>query len=374
MGILSDEMQRLVDAELGFVATVCADGTPNLSPKGTTAVWDDDHLVFADVHSPGTVANLRTNPILEVNVVDPLVRRGFRFKGTASIHTDDDVFEQGIRFYEERGTVRARERIRSIVIVTVDRALPVISPAYDIGKTEEDLREQYLREYTDRAEQHRRRSTGARAPDSDAARDRYRAIAGGYDRHARVVASLRAKAVERLKLRDGAHVLDLGCGTGASFELLRAAVGDTGRVTGVDLSDEMAAVARERIARHAWENVEVVVGDAATAPLPSGLDGVLCFETHDLMRTRAVVRRAVAALRPGGRIVAFGPCAAAPRWALPINVLVRRIARRYVTTFEGFDAPWSHLAAEIPDLRVHRLFLGGAYLAIGIAGEQRTPS
>jgi hypothetical protein len=48
MGILSDDMKRLVrDQRLGYIATVCPDGTPNLSPKGTTAVWDDDHLVFA---------------------------------------------------------------------------------------------------------------------------------------------------------------------------------------------------------------------------------------------------------------------------------------------------------------------------------------
>jgi hypothetical protein len=48
MGILSDYMKRLVrDQRLGYIANVCPDGTPNLSPKGTTAVWDDDHLVFA---------------------------------------------------------------------------------------------------------------------------------------------------------------------------------------------------------------------------------------------------------------------------------------------------------------------------------------
>ena len=63
MGILTDDMKRIVDEQrLGFVATVCADGTPNLSPKGTTAVWDDDRLVFANIRSPGTLANLRLNP------------------------------------------------------------------------------------------------------------------------------------------------------------------------------------------------------------------------------------------------------------------------------------------------------------------------
>ena len=86
MGVITDDMRRLVEEQqLGFVATVCPDGTPNLSPKGTTAVLDDDHLVFADIHSPRTVANLRANPAVEINVVDPLTRKGFRFKGTARI-------------------------------------------------------------------------------------------------------------------------------------------------------------------------------------------------------------------------------------------------------------------------------------------------
>jgi predicted pyridoxine 5'-phosphate oxidase superfamily flavin-nucleotide-binding protein len=144
MGILTDDMRRLVETELGFVATVCADGTPNLSPKGTTLVWDDAHLVFADIRSPGTVENLRHNPSIEINVVDQFSRKGYRFKGTATVHTDGDVFERGVAFYEARGTVRPRERIRSIVIVAVDRALPVTSPAYDLGMTEEEVRERFL--------------------------------------------------------------------------------------------------------------------------------------------------------------------------------------------------------------------------------------
>jgi len=149
-GILTEDMRRVVEAELGFIATVCPDGTPNLSPKGTTAVWDDDHLVFADLRSPGTVANLRSNASIEINVVDQLVRKGYRFKGTGAVHTDGDVFERGVQFYEARGTVKARERIRGIVIVSVERALPVTSPAYDIGATEDELRESNLRRLTAR--------------------------------------------------------------------------------------------------------------------------------------------------------------------------------------------------------------------------------
>ncbi len=148
MGTLSADMQRVVEAELGFVATADLDGTPNVSPKGTIAVWDDDHLVFADFRSPGTISNLRRNPRVEVNVVDQLIRKGYRFKGTAEVHSDGETFERGVRFYEARGTVKARERIRAIVIITVERAAALISPAYDLGATEDELRQQYLRRLT----------------------------------------------------------------------------------------------------------------------------------------------------------------------------------------------------------------------------------
>ena len=79
-----------------------------------------------------------------------LVRKGYRFKGTGAVYTDGDVFERGVQFYEARGTVKARERIRGIVIVSVERVLPVTSPAYDVGATEDELRESNLRRLTAR--------------------------------------------------------------------------------------------------------------------------------------------------------------------------------------------------------------------------------
>jgi uncharacterized protein len=148
VGILTEEMKHAVATQLGFVATVCPDGTANLSPKGTTAVWDDDHLVFAHIHSWGTVANLRSNPSIEVNVVDQLIRKGYRFKGTADVHTDGDVFEHGVRFYEARGMAMAPERVRAIVIIRVAQALAVISPVYDLGASEDQLRQQWLARLT----------------------------------------------------------------------------------------------------------------------------------------------------------------------------------------------------------------------------------
>jgi uncharacterized protein len=131
-------MKRIVlEQRLGFAATVCPDGTPNLSPKGTTTVLDDEHLLFADIHSPGTVANLEQNPHIELNVVDPIIRKGFRFKGTAQLHRSGETYERGLRLLADRGYRVSEERVRTIVVVRVDQAAPLISPAYDSGAGED---------------------------------------------------------------------------------------------------------------------------------------------------------------------------------------------------------------------------------------------
>jgi predicted pyridoxine 5'-phosphate oxidase superfamily flavin-nucleotide-binding protein len=141
--VLTGDMRRVVrEQRLGFAATVCPDGTPSLSPKGTTAVWDDGHLVFADIRSPQTVQNLRANPAIEVNVVDPITRKGYRFKGRAIVVDGGELFEQILAFYEsgEAPVTDAPTRIRSAVLVAMERALPLTSPAYDLGLTEDAIR------------------------------------------------------------------------------------------------------------------------------------------------------------------------------------------------------------------------------------------
>jgi predicted pyridoxine 5'-phosphate oxidase superfamily flavin-nucleotide-binding protein len=138
-------MRRVVgEQRLGFVATVSPDGTPNLSPKGTTIVWDDDHLAFADLRSPQTIANLRANPAVEVNLVDQVVRKGYRFKGTAEVLTEGELHDEIATFFESQRNV-ARSRVNAIVLITVTEARPLISPAYDTGASEEDVAAEWER-------------------------------------------------------------------------------------------------------------------------------------------------------------------------------------------------------------------------------------
>ncbi len=143
MGMLTEGMKRVVrEQRFGFVATVCPDGTPNLSPKGTTTAWDDDHLLFADIASSQTIANLRLNPVTEINVVDPMIRKGYRFKGTAAILAEGPLFEQILAYYKHRGIANP---IRSVVLVKVEHAAPLISPVYTLGLREPAVRNCWLR-------------------------------------------------------------------------------------------------------------------------------------------------------------------------------------------------------------------------------------
>jgi hypothetical protein len=106
-------------------------------------VWDDDHLVFANIRSPGTLANLRQNAAVEVNVVDPFLRKGYRFKGVASVLESGALYDKAIAFYEQRGS--RVSAIREVVVVRVQSAQPIDSPAYDVGLTEDEVRGRWER-------------------------------------------------------------------------------------------------------------------------------------------------------------------------------------------------------------------------------------
>ncbi len=149
MGAIGSEARRVVEEQrLCFVATVNDDGTPNLSPKGTIGVLDDDHLAFGDIRSPRTVLNLRQRPALEINVLDPIGRKGYRFRGMATIVDPGARFDELVRSFRARGL---EHPFHCVVVVKVERAEPVISPAYDDGLTEEEVRIRWRHHYAELA-------------------------------------------------------------------------------------------------------------------------------------------------------------------------------------------------------------------------------
>lgn len=150
MSVITEDMKVIVEASrLGFAATICADGSPNLSPKGSIRVYDDDHLIFANIASPTTLANLRRDARIEVNCVDFLRRRGYRFKGTAVVVEPgaDPRYEMIANWLLE--THGPEIPALQAVVVNVERALPVDSPAYTfLGASEADVVRGWTEKYT----------------------------------------------------------------------------------------------------------------------------------------------------------------------------------------------------------------------------------
>ena len=145
MVIITEEIKNFVNFQkLGYVATISADNTPNLSPKGTIMVLDESHLAFAHIHSPQTVENLKHNPSIEINIVDPFSRRGYRFKGIAEIISTGDKFDKIISHYKETGV---KSSIKTIIAVKIEKLSEVLSPLYDLGYTEEELKTKWKKHY-----------------------------------------------------------------------------------------------------------------------------------------------------------------------------------------------------------------------------------
>jgi len=122
--------------KLGYVATISPDDTPNLSPKGTISILDDSRLVFANIRSPQTIENLKKNSSIEINVIDPFSRTGYRFKGIATILSSGNDFEKILNYFKIKGI---KSKISHVVVVDVMSFSEVTSPSYDLGQKEDDL-------------------------------------------------------------------------------------------------------------------------------------------------------------------------------------------------------------------------------------------
>ena len=143
---ISDDIKNFVNSQkLGYVATVSKDGTPNLSPKGTIIVMDESTLVFADIRSPKTMENLQENTSVEINVIDPFKRLGYRFKGDGKIVNEGTEFDKILEYYKDVGV---KSKINSVVVIDVKTMSEVTSPSYDLGATEDELSSKWKKYYS----------------------------------------------------------------------------------------------------------------------------------------------------------------------------------------------------------------------------------
>ena len=143
---ISEEIKNFVNSQkLGYVATVSKDGTANLSPKGTIIIMNESTLAFADIRSPQTIQNLQDNTSVEINVVDPFQRLGYRFKGDGRIINEGSEFDKILDYYSNIGI---KSKINSVVVVDVKSMSEVTSPSYDLGVTKDELVSKWKKYYS----------------------------------------------------------------------------------------------------------------------------------------------------------------------------------------------------------------------------------
>jgi len=115
---LTQEMKDLVATQQCFIATVNPDGTPNVGPKRSTRVLDDEHLAFNEVTAKQTWSNIQHGSAVAIAVVDREKMRGFRFVGTAEVIDGGDAYDQAVAMMRQRGMMAP---LTAVVKVKVER-------------------------------------------------------------------------------------------------------------------------------------------------------------------------------------------------------------------------------------------------------------
>ncbi len=94
-------MKDLIENQkICFAATADQNGRPNVSPKGSIYVVDDETIAFADLYSQKTRANLRTNPGIALAVVDLKALKGYQFKGKAELLEEGNIYNDVVCYLQ----------------------------------------------------------------------------------------------------------------------------------------------------------------------------------------------------------------------------------------------------------------------------------
>jgi arsenite methyltransferase len=195
---------------------------------------------------------------------------------------------------------------------------------------------------------------------------KYRKVAMHYDTSAQYTLPLRCATVALLQLQHGQTVLDVGAGTGLSYEMLRDGVGLAGKVLAFEQSPEMFEQACQRVLAQQWHNVLHQCAAAETVQLPTMAEAVLFNYVHDISRTPLAVANIMRQVRPGARVAIAG-MKFFPYWAAPLNLIAWLKNRPYNAKAADLWAPWDIVQQYCRNWQMVRsTHMGMGYIAHGI--------
>ena len=111
-------VQDFLPGKLAWVATASHDGEPNVTPKGTLKLMDENHVLFADLFSLKTRKNLLENNKVAVTVVDAATAKGYQIKGTAEVVDSGTLFEETRKQLQE--SPKGLPPLHHVVKITVE--------------------------------------------------------------------------------------------------------------------------------------------------------------------------------------------------------------------------------------------------------------
>ena len=196
---------------------------------------------------------------------------------------------------------------------------------------------------------------------------KYKKCAAKYDETCGPTQGIRRRAIDLLQLQPGQVVLDVGCGTGLSFEPLLEKIGPSGHLLAFEQSPDMFELALKRVEQNNWGNVHLLKLDAEHYRLPATIgqpNAVLMHYVHDVCRSPAAIDNLFKQLPPKTRISIAGMknfsgvLRILNWWAYLKN-------KPYNAHAHDMEAPWDLVKAYVPTLSISQVQYGMGYLAHG---------
>ncbi len=178
----------------------------------------------------------------------------------------------------------------------------------------------------------------------------------------------RSLAIRKLSLQRGNCVIELGCGTGLNFPFLMEQIGPEGRLIGVDLTPGMLDIARARVNRSGWKNVELIQSDIAAYDFPEGVNGVLATGLFGYIpEYDHVIKAASRSFVPGGHLSILDGKQPEnlPLWLFKI---VLKLGGPFGYTPEYFNVrPWESVERYFKETSFETRYGGMIYILSGTA-------